>query len=272
MRYVLGNYDFLFFFVFFSLFVFRFLRLLFRFLFFVFGFRVSLSLFALAFRGFFFARLAFRFSLFAFRFSLFAFRFSLFAFRFSLFAFRFSLFAFRVSFSFSFFRLSPSLLPNFRLLLSPSLLFCLTHSQKEKIKIETSQREREKKRKEAGLPYDAKFFVDPTNDEEAANWKFKNEITVNREFIEYFFFLLTPPVPPLSLHSPSTLLLYSLSPPSLSASILLSPSTFSYSHLTRTRKLREQKSKEDEAAQEAGTQASPDPTQNGDGVFRDFFC
>eukprot|EP01127_Copromyxa_protea_P008801 TRINITY_DN2027_c0_g1_i1.p1 TRINITY_DN2027_c0_g1~~TRINITY_DN2027_c0_g1_i1.p1 ORF type:complete len:420 (+),score=109.72 TRINITY_DN2027_c0_g1_i1:23-1261(+) len=54
----------------------------------------------------------------------------------------------------------------------------------EKIKVETAQRAREKGRKEAGLPYDAKFFINAEDDEESANWTFKNEITVNREFIE----------------------------------------------------------------------------------------
>jgi hypothetical protein len=47
------------------------------------------------------------------------------------------------------------------------------------------QRAKEKARKEAGLPYNAKFFVNAEDDEESANWSFKNEITVNREFLEY---------------------------------------------------------------------------------------
>jgi len=54
----------------------------------------------------------------------------------------------------------------------------------EKIKIETAQRVKEKARKEAGLPYDAQFFVNTTTDEESANWKFKNEIVLNREYLE----------------------------------------------------------------------------------------
>lgn len=56
---------------------------------------------------------------------------------------------------------------------------------KEKIKVETSQRSRERARKEAGLPYHAKFFVNAEDDEESANWGFKDEITVNKDFIEY---------------------------------------------------------------------------------------
>lgn len=62
---------------------------------------------------------------------------------------------------------------------------------KEKIKVETSQRAREKARKEAGLPYNAKFFVNAEDDEESANWQFKNEITVNRDFLQYVFILET---------------------------------------------------------------------------------
>lgn len=60
-------------------------------------------------------------------------------------------------------------------------------ADQEKIKVETSQRAREKARKEAGLPYNAKFFVNAEEDEESANWTFKNEITVNKEFIEYVY-------------------------------------------------------------------------------------
>ena len=62
-------------------------------------------------------------------------------------------------------------------------------ADQEKIKVETSQRAREKARKEAGLPYHGKFFVNTEEDEGSANWAFKNEITVDKEFLEYAQFI-----------------------------------------------------------------------------------
>lgn len=57
-------------------------------------------------------------------------------------------------------------------------------ADQEKIKVETSQRSRERARKEAGLPYHAKFFVNAEDDDESANWRFKDEVTVNKDFVE----------------------------------------------------------------------------------------
>jgi len=54
----------------------------------------------------------------------------------------------------------------------------------EKSKVENMQRGREKARLDAGDSYEAQFFVNTTNDEESANWKFKNEIVVDRKFVE----------------------------------------------------------------------------------------
>lgn len=72
-------------------------------------------------------------------------------------------------------------------------LSSLSILEKEKIKIETTQRVREKARKDAGLPYNAKYFMrDSDASEDSADWKFKNEVIVNRDFIEY-----------LPTHSPS---------------------------------------------------------------------
>jgi len=54
----------------------------------------------------------------------------------------------------------------------------------EKIKVESSQRARERGRKEAGLPYSAKYFINTeTDDQESANWKVKDGITIDDEFI-----------------------------------------------------------------------------------------
>jgi len=54
----------------------------------------------------------------------------------------------------------------------------------EKIKVETAQRAREKERKDAHLPYTAKFFKNAEDDEESAHWTFKNEISVDPDFLK----------------------------------------------------------------------------------------
>jgi len=55
----------------------------------------------------------------------------------------------------------------------------------EKIKVETNQRAREKARKEAGLPYDAQFFVNVNaGDDTSAHWKVKDGVKVDKAFLE----------------------------------------------------------------------------------------
>jgi len=55
----------------------------------------------------------------------------------------------------------------------------------EKVKIENSQRTREKARKEAGLPYHANYFTNvDSSDEGSANWKVKDEVKVNKAFLD----------------------------------------------------------------------------------------
>eukprot|EP01126_Amoeba_proteus_P039364 TRINITY_DN4146_c0_g1_i3.p1 TRINITY_DN4146_c0_g1~~TRINITY_DN4146_c0_g1_i3.p1 ORF type:complete len:429 (-),score=95.12 TRINITY_DN4146_c0_g1_i3:423-1709(-) len=54
----------------------------------------------------------------------------------------------------------------------------------EKQKVENSQRARERARKEAGLPYIAKYFENQdSTDHESAHWNFKHEVEIGPQFI-----------------------------------------------------------------------------------------